>query len=151
MSVRADDCVSRCSHVWKGQQVSSEFYGESSSTDNWSRFILANTEQLHTKIIQMSNRIRQLEDALEIVQAQCSSDPHPLLHQDSLRIKNSLELYSSHATVGRHAQHTDGMTKETHASNFRFPVASSSTRDADKVQDRRSEVISITFDSQASG
>jgi len=91
----------------------------------------------------MSDRIRQLEDALEIVQAKCSSDPHPLLDQESLRIKNSLELYSSHATVGQHAQ-TDTMAKETHTSNFRLPVASSSTRDADKVHDRRSEVTSLT-------
>lgn len=103
-----------------------------------SRFILANTEQLHAKIIQMSDRIRQLEDALETVQAKCSSDPHPLLHQDSLRIKNSLELYSSHATSGRHTQ-MDGTIKENHASNLQLPVASSSTRDADKVQDSRSE------------
>ncbi|OAX41741.1 hypothetical protein K503DRAFT_863613 [Rhizopogon vinicolor AM-OR11-026] len=109
-----------------------------------SRFILANTEQLHAKIIQMSDRIRQLEDALEIVQAKSSPDPHPLLHQDSLRIKNSLELYSSHATVGRHAQ-TDA--KETYGSNFRLPVASSSTRDADKVQDRRSEERDSTAES----
>ncbi|KAG1879162.1 fungal-specific transcription factor domain-containing protein [Suillus subluteus] len=103
-----------------------------------SRFILANTEQLHAKIIQMSDRIRQLEDALETVQAKCSSDPHPLLHQDSLRIKNSLELYSSHATSGRHTQ-LDGTIKENHASNLQLPVASSSIRDADKVQDSRSE------------
>lgn len=103
-----------------------------------SRFILANTEQLHAKIIQMSDRIRQLEDALETVQAKCSSDPHPLLHQDSLRIKNSLELYSSHATGGRHTQ-MDGTIKENHSSNSQLPVASSSTRDADKVQDSRSE------------
>ncbi|KAG8214728.1 Choline/Carnitine o-acyltransferase-domain-containing protein [Butyriboletus roseoflavus] len=59
-----------------------------------SRFILANTEQLHAKIIQMSDRIRQLEDALGSLQAKCATDPHPLLAQDLLRIKNSLELYS---------------------------------------------------------
>jgi hypothetical protein len=138
---------SRCSHVWKRQQVSSGSLA-SLPTDNRPRFILANTEQLHAKIIQMSDRIRHLEDALEIVQAKCSSDPHPLLHQDSLRIKNSLELYSSHATAGRHVQ-MDGVVKETHTSNFRLPVASSSTRHADKVQDRRSEVICFTPSSQA--
>lgn len=112
------------------------------STNDRSRFILANTEQLHAKIIQMSDRIRQLEDALETVQAKCSSDPHPLLHQDSLRIKNSLELYSSHATGGRHTQ-MDGTIKENHSSNSQLPVASSSTRDGDKVQDSRSEVICL--------
>jgi hypothetical protein len=88
----------------------------------------------------MSDRIRQLEDALETVQAKCSSDPHPLLHQDSLRIKNSLELYSSHATSGRHTQ-MDGIIKENQTSNLHLPVASSSARDAS--QDNRSEVISL--------
>lgn len=58
------------------------------------RFILANTEQLHAKIIQMSDRIRQLEDALGALQIKCATDPHPLLSQDLLRIKNSLELYT---------------------------------------------------------
>jgi hypothetical protein len=113
---------------------------ENPPTDDRSRFILANTEQLHAKIIQMSDRIRQLEDALETVQAKCSSDPHPLLHQDSLRIKNSLELYSSHATSGRHSQ-MDGTIKENYTSNLQLPVASSSIRDADKFQDSRLEVI----------
>ncbi|KAH0832169.1 Choline/Carnitine o-acyltransferase-domain-containing protein [Lanmaoa asiatica] len=58
------------------------------------RFILANTEQLHAKIIQMSDRIRQLEDALGSLHVKHTADLHPLLNQDLLRIKNSLELYS---------------------------------------------------------
>lgn len=66
-----------------------------------SRFILANTEQLHAKIIQMSDRIRQLEEALGSLQAECAKEPHPLLHQDLLRIKNSLELYSPQAPTSR--------------------------------------------------
>jgi hypothetical protein len=66
-----------------------------------SRFILANTEQLHAKIIQMSDRIRQLEDALGALQATCATDPHPLLTQDLLRIKNSLELYSPQPAPSR--------------------------------------------------
>lgn len=94
----------------------------------------------------MSDRIRQLEDALETVQAKCSSDPHPLLHQDSLRIKNSLELYSSHATSGRHTQ-MDGIIKVNQTSNLHLPVASSS-RDAS--QDNRSEVISLVPSLQGS-
>lgn len=63
----------------------------------FNRFILANTEQLHAKIIQMSDRIRQLEDAL----GKCASDPHPLLQKDFLQIKNSLELYSPQHTPSR--------------------------------------------------
>ncbi|KAJ7505125.1 hypothetical protein B0H11DRAFT_1976949 [Mycena galericulata] len=53
-----------------------------------SRFILANTEQLHEKITQLSDRVRQLEDGLESVQTE-----HPLLAPDLRRIKTSQELY----------------------------------------------------------
>ncbi|KAI6041369.1 fungal-specific transcription factor domain-containing protein [Pisolithus marmoratus] len=66
-----------------------------------SRFILANTEQLHAKIIQMSDRIRQLEEALSSLQTEYTQEPHPLLHQDLLRIKNSLELYSPQTPTSR--------------------------------------------------
>lgn len=57
------------------------------------RFILANTEQLHTKIHEMSDRIRHLEDALVALQATCSPDPHPLMHPDMLGIKSTMGLY----------------------------------------------------------
>ncbi|KAG2060619.1 hypothetical protein BDR06DRAFT_986789 [Suillus hirtellus] len=137
------ECRRCCDRVFPCQSCSKRGCAEicpdgALTSGKGSRFILANTEQLHAKIIQMSDRIRQLEDALETVQAKCSSDPHPLLHQESLRIKNSLELYSSHATGGRYTQ-MDGTIKENHLSNSKLPVASSSTRDADKVQDSRSE------------
>jgi hypothetical protein len=58
------------------------------------RFILANTEQLHEKITQLSDRVRQLEEALEGAQATSSSHPHPLLSPDLLRIKTSQDLYT---------------------------------------------------------
>ena len=48
------------------------------------RFILADTEQLHRKISEMSERIRQLEDALAIFQAGISHERHPLLRDDLL-------------------------------------------------------------------
>lgn len=51
------------------------------------RFILADTDQLHKKISEMSNRIRQLEDALAILQATISDRPHALLTEDHLKIK----------------------------------------------------------------
>ena len=47
----------------------------------------------------MSDRIRQLEDALGSLHARASTDPHPLLIQDLLRIKNSLELYTPQTGV----------------------------------------------------
>jgi hypothetical protein len=59
------------------------------------RFVLADTEKLHQKIAQMSDRIRQLEDALAILQSTQTRDPHPLLHRDLLKIKSSIELHSA--------------------------------------------------------
>jgi hypothetical protein len=59
------------------------------------RFILAGAEQLHEKIFQLSDRVRQLEDALEFLQSRCSNQPHPLLSPELLRIKTSQELYGT--------------------------------------------------------
>ena len=52
-----------------------------------SSFVLADTTQLHTKIGEMGNRIRQLEDALAIFQSGVSTEPHPLLTEPLLSIK----------------------------------------------------------------
>jgi hypothetical protein len=62
------------------------------------RFILANTEQLHKKIMEMSDRIRQLEDALEVLQSSYSSKPHALMHPDFLNIKSAVGLYGGAQT-----------------------------------------------------
>jgi hypothetical protein len=48
---------------------------------------LADTEQLHAKIADMSSRIRQLEDALAIMQSGVSEERHPLLSDELLKIK----------------------------------------------------------------
>jgi hypothetical protein len=58
-------------------------------------FVLADTEKLHQKIADMSDRIRQLEDALAILQSTLTLEPHPLLHRDLLKIKSSIELHSA--------------------------------------------------------
>lgn len=50
------------------------------------RFVLAATEHLHRRIAKMGERIRQLEDALAILQAKYSNEPHPLLRDDNLMI-----------------------------------------------------------------
>ncbi|KAF8630842.1 hypothetical protein AX17_005201 [Amanita inopinata Kibby_2008] len=60
-----------------------------------SRFILANTEQLHEKIFQLSDRVRQLEDALETLQSSSSSQSHPLLAPELRSIKTSQDLYTT--------------------------------------------------------
>ena len=46
---------------------------------------------LHEKILELSTRVRELEDALTVSHGTWSSDPHPLLRDDLLRIKNPLE------------------------------------------------------------
>ncbi|KAJ3528129.1 hypothetical protein NM688_g8035 [Phlebia brevispora] len=62
------------------------------SAGQGTRFILADTEQLHRKILEMSERIRQLEDALAIFQAGISSERHPLLRDELLSIKFGPEV-----------------------------------------------------------
>ncbi|KAF7337693.1 hypothetical protein MSAN_02242800 [Mycena sanguinolenta] len=61
------------------------------SAGQGTRFILADTDQLHTKIAEMSQRIRQLEEALAILQAVVSNERHPLLATDLLSIKFAAE------------------------------------------------------------
>ncbi|KAI5992555.1 hypothetical protein EDC04DRAFT_2586961 [Pisolithus marmoratus] len=55
------------------------------STGQGTRFVLAATEHLHRQLAKMSERIRQLEDALSELQAKHSTEPHPLLQPDLLR------------------------------------------------------------------
>ena len=43
----------------------------------------------------MSDRIRQLEDGLAILQSSVTREPHPLLAGDFLKIKSGLELHSA--------------------------------------------------------
>ncbi|KDQ61406.1 hypothetical protein JAAARDRAFT_30847 [Jaapia argillacea MUCL 33604] len=52
-----------------------------------SRLILADTEKLHRKIAEMSDRIRQLEDALAVLQANTSKERHPLLGEEFKNVK----------------------------------------------------------------
>lgn len=57
-------------------------------------FILANTEVLHDKIGVLSNRVRQLEDALAETYAVYNNERHPLLSDELLQIKRPLERES---------------------------------------------------------
>ncbi|KAI0741386.1 fungal-specific transcription factor domain-containing protein [Daedaleopsis nitida] len=58
------------------------------ATGQGTRFVLAATEHLHRRIAKMSDRIHQLEDALAILQAKSSNDPHPLLSEGSSKLAN---------------------------------------------------------------
>jgi hypothetical protein len=49
--------------------------------------VLSNTTELHAKIEQLSNRIRELEDALAKLHTGTSDEPHPLLRQELLMLK----------------------------------------------------------------
>ncbi|KAF7366478.1 Fungal-trans domain-containing protein [Mycena sanguinolenta] len=64
-------------------------------TGQGTRFVLADTEKLHNKIATMSDRIRNLEDALAILQSTVTTEPHPLLNRELLSIKSSIELHSA--------------------------------------------------------
>ncbi|KAJ7729104.1 fungal-specific transcription factor domain-containing protein [Mycena maculata] len=51
------------------------------------RLVLANTEELHDRIENLCARIRELEDALRVLQESVTDRPHPLLRTDLLHIK----------------------------------------------------------------
>jgi hypothetical protein len=55
------------------------------------RFVLASTQELHEKISELAQRVRDLEDALRSSHSQLSGDQHPLLSDDLLRIKMPLQ------------------------------------------------------------
>ncbi|KAI0820265.1 fungal-specific transcription factor domain-containing protein [Trametes gibbosa] len=58
------------------------------ATGQGTRFVLAATEHLHRRIAKMSERVHQLEDALAILQAKSSNDPHPLLTDGKTKLRN---------------------------------------------------------------
>ncbi|OSD07208.1 hypothetical protein PYCCODRAFT_1463504 [Trametes coccinea BRFM310] len=82
-----------------------------------SRFILANTEQLHEKIKSMSGRIRELEDALHEARP-----GHPLLRDDLLSIKKSTELFGVDS-ASNHSPAAEGSRR----SDFHHSLPSSSS------------------------
>lgn len=51
------------------------------------RLILTDTDELYQKIYEMSQRIRQLEDGLALLQSGISPEKHPLLQDELLSIK----------------------------------------------------------------
>lgn len=59
-------------------------------TDQETRSLLSDTAQLHRKLSEMSQRIRQLEDALEISHSANSTSHHPLLREELLAIKRGV-------------------------------------------------------------
>ncbi|KAF9245323.1 hypothetical protein BU15DRAFT_41174 [Melanogaster broomeanus] len=54
-------------------------------------FVLASTQELHEKISELCNRVRDLEDGLRYSHSLVSSDKHPLLTDELLQIKAPLQ------------------------------------------------------------
>ncbi|KAF9258728.1 hypothetical protein L218DRAFT_964266 [Marasmius fiardii PR-910] len=61
------------------------------TTGQGNRFVLASTQELHEKIHELANRVRELEDALRADHARLTHEQHPLLSDDLLKIKAPLQ------------------------------------------------------------
>ena len=60
------------------------------------RFVLASTQELHEKISELQTRVRELEDALRSSHSHLTSEQHPLLTEELLKIKAPLQRDISH-------------------------------------------------------
>lgn len=69
----------------------SSFVGETFVVHTPNRFVLADTDKLHQKLAEMSRRIRQLEDALQVEYGSRSTETHPLLSDDLLTVKGGID------------------------------------------------------------
>ncbi|KAF5336101.1 hypothetical protein D9611_006219 [Ephemerocybe angulata] len=61
------------------------------TTGQGNRFVLASTQELHEKITELANRVRELEDGLKTSHAKTSTEQHPLLSEDLLKVKMPLQ------------------------------------------------------------
>ncbi|KAH9479629.1 putative transcriptional regulatory protein C1F7.11c [Psilocybe cubensis] len=61
------------------------------TTGQGNRFVLASTQELHEKISELATRVRELEDALRASHSHLSTEPHPLLSEELLKIKAPLQ------------------------------------------------------------
>ncbi|KIY71236.1 hypothetical protein CYLTODRAFT_140102 [Cylindrobasidium torrendii FP15055 ss-10] len=78
-SIPCNSCVKRgCPSVCPNGTLSSK---------QGTRFVLADTTELHKKIAEMGQRIQELEDALGVLQSVVSTEAHPLLREELLGIK----------------------------------------------------------------
>lgn len=75
-------------------------------SDQETKTLLSDTAQLHRKLSEMSQRIRQLEDALEISHSSNSTSSatasHPLLREELLAIKRGIDVNALNASHHKH-------------------------------------------------
>ncbi|KAE9401060.1 hypothetical protein BT96DRAFT_992419 [Gymnopus androsaceus JB14] len=64
------------------------------TTGKGNRFVLANTNELQDKIVELTNRAKVLEEALAKSHSVVSPQPHPLLSDDLLQIKRPIKAES---------------------------------------------------------
>lgn len=102
--------MERHSFCWSRHSVRHHALFLSQSSSRANSFILADTETLHRKIAEMSHRIRQLEDGLAILQASVSTERHPLLRDDLLKIKFGAEALKTQQSK---AQDAEEQTKQS--------------------------------------
>ncbi|KAI5997758.1 hypothetical protein EDC04DRAFT_3125428 [Pisolithus marmoratus] len=69
-------------------------------TGQGTRFVFAATEHLHRQLAKTRERIRQLEDALRVLQAKHSTEPHPLLQPEFLGTSRRDDDVGPHTTEG---------------------------------------------------
>jgi len=87
----------------------------------------------------MSDRIRHLEDALQVLQSSCSPDPHPLLAPDLLNIKSALTLYGEAQTGAGHNLDFVSPPEEANKSP-RTDSKSTSQRSSDEISERNCHI-----------
>lgn len=73
----------------------------------------------------MSDRIRQLEDALQQAHSQSSQTPHPLLSGELLQIKTSSELFGVGRDNANHASNGDNVRRAKNDDDDDGPSGSS--------------------------
>ncbi|KXN83105.1 hypothetical protein AN958_01776 [Leucoagaricus sp. SymC.cos] len=111
------------------------------------RFILANTEQLHAKIQEMSDRIRHLEDSIR-----GTKPDSPLLAPELLAVKSTMGLYSSNggSTNGQESHDDKKTNSATLDDGHKSRGNSTSAEDTTMQVDGPSCIVksenSITFD-----
>ncbi|PSR73788.1 hypothetical protein PHLCEN_2v10358 [Hermanssonia centrifuga] len=116
------------------------------------RFVLASTQDLHEKILELSNRVRDLEDGLRVSHSIHSTDNHPLLSDDLLRIKAPIQregLTASGSNGNPDEQGGDVVDSfgslaisDTGRTNF-FGQATSSFNEGQQEQDREDRLAAL--------
>lgn len=79
------------------------------------KMLLADTERLHEKIRVMSARIRALEDSLQTLYSRFTRQTHPLLTQELLNVKSTLDIPESLPNARSPSEIPEEMTANTDA------------------------------------